>query len=320
MSRLTSMALRNGDLNLTLWALSLNAWEQTQRDYAVSTMRDASEILARVTMLPDSLQLRAVSVIYNKEPGQLAVTSRENMKARGEYHSTGTSGFTEAGVPAGYDVAAGSVTGYRQWEFQITSKLMKGAYGNTWPRAIHPSHRYEASCESHGGRNVPYEDDCGCGFWAYWLPSKTAGQYNCNITGAIEGSGKVILGENGFRSQYAVIRGLAVTGTARFTGTENILEMTDISRWLEARYQTPVFPTVTEMIDAIGTDLVYSPAARRAREFAVVETDDILSYLVVLNLVIGITQQCAGGITGSLHDMMVINSERLCLLAVLARR
>jgi hypothetical protein len=68
---------------------------------------------------------------------------------------------------------------------------------------------------------VPTEDDpatggrCGCGFWAYWdMAGLSANRFSTSgrglpVLGVIEGTGRVLLGEKGFRSQRARITALA---------------------------------------------------------------------------------------------------------------
>lgn len=64
---------------------------------------------------------------------------------------------------------------------------------------------------------------CGCGFWAYWDPniavSTVMGDWSCTSTprsksvavfAAVEGSGRAVIGDKGFRSQYARIEALAI--------------------------------------------------------------------------------------------------------------
>lgn len=76
-------------------------------------------------------------------------------------------------------------------------------------------------------------EDCGCGFWAYFSPDLRVGEvlgmspanrppvthdgssYVIPVFGVIRGTGRVIIGEKGFRSQYAEITGLCVPDEAR---------------------------------------------------------------------------------------------------------
>lgn len=72
---------------------------------------------------------------------------------------------------------------------------------------------------------------CGCGFWGYFdpeinlcthfthmsglTPRKSGDYVTVGVFGVIKGSGRVIVGEKGFRSQYAEIAGLCLTGEAK---------------------------------------------------------------------------------------------------------
>lgn len=68
---------------------------------------------------------------------------------------------------------------------------------------------------------------CGCGFWAYFNPNEDCANHFSNLTGdkpnrthsavvelpilgVIKGNGRVIVGERGFRSQYAEVAGLCI--------------------------------------------------------------------------------------------------------------
>lgn len=164
------------------------------------------------------------------------------------YTSTGMQGFSEKG-PQDWDFAMGSVTGYRWWYWHVPPKLagyrdedwtegpdsysyLIGAYKGEWEPG-----RIEAKCKasgytySHEEHIVP-ANRCGCGWWAYWgqgLKSeevlysqakqpKIVREYYLNNTpmvkvpvlGVIEGSGRTIIGEKGFRSQYAKIKALCI--------------------------------------------------------------------------------------------------------------
>lgn len=165
--------------------------------------------------------------------------------------STGLSGFSESGPPADWDWSVGSVIGYRWWFWHVPPKLagwlstgednakkfsyLVGAFSGEWE----PGKR-EATCKantsySHAIEHEPpeYRESCGCGFWGYWskhLPMTdvlSKGSMNLvtraplfggevstvvlPVFGVIRGSGRVIIGEKGFRSQYAELIGAAFT-------------------------------------------------------------------------------------------------------------
>jgi hypothetical protein len=140
-------------------------------------------------------------------------------------------GFAETGeldFDPGFDLKP--VRGLRQWT--LKSPDFRGdphdADLGTWPRAplvgatgyAWPDSVLEAQCGNGRSHQVPTEADngnrCGCGFWGYWgmmelanggmFASSTSG---LPVLGVIEGYGRVLLGEKGFRSQKAKIIALA---------------------------------------------------------------------------------------------------------------
>lgn len=76
-----------------------------------------------------------------------------------------------------------------------------------------------------------YREPCGCGFWAYFNPfldvdrvlggvsgdnpSRAGNQVFLPVLGVVKGTGRVIIGQKGFRSQYAEIIGLCVSDRAK---------------------------------------------------------------------------------------------------------
>jgi hypothetical protein len=149
--------------------------------------------------------------------------------SRARSGAAGMTGFAEQGG-GDFDLAVGSVHGLRQWnlttpdfrqdpfEGRWQPTAMTGATGRfQWQPGMN-----EAVCNSNSNHKPPLDADehgnaCGCGFWAYWDISAlaTGGAMSLNlssyvpITGVIEGSGRVLIGERGFRSQRARIVALA---------------------------------------------------------------------------------------------------------------
>lgn len=74
-------------------------------------------------------------------------------------------------------------------------------------------------------------EPCGCGFWAYFdpmlevenvlggfngqVPTRSGNSVYLPVFGVVKGTGRVIIGEKGFRSQYAEITGLCVSDSAK---------------------------------------------------------------------------------------------------------
>lgn len=149
----------------------------------------------------------------------------------------GMTGFAEIrqqDVSGEFEFAAGSVTGLRQWTLAAPDfsrsphdagqdwppALLTGATGFAWPPGV-----VEATCNNGYPHPVPAEfvdnsvptsarSRCGCGHWAYWdLVPAFSSQFSSSgglpVLGVIEGYGRVLLGERGFRSQKARIIALA---------------------------------------------------------------------------------------------------------------
>lgn len=165
------------------------------------------------------------------------------------YGSTGMTGFTERGPDEGWDMALGQVRGYRWWSWTVPARLLghmanppaaefgklKGAYDKNfeWQDGTNEArcHRgaptwAELVANSGSMHEVPeYRSVCGCGFWAYW-PSTNAcavstfkdsvnpAYISIPVFGTVVGTGRVILGNKGFRSQYARIESLCIPDEA----------------------------------------------------------------------------------------------------------
>jgi hypothetical protein len=315
----------DGNLLMALLALSFNAWghDQAILSAASRTGVDTRELVQRLRDLPESLQKRAIAAIYGDDGSSAGSFTSSGNRAGSALTSTGMHGFTEQGSPDGYDTAAGSVLGYRTWDAHTehADAWLTGAYGYSW-EARPAERRYTATCRSRGCASIPNEDNCGCGFWAYWEPLN-ASETSRRIAGVIEGSGKVILGDRGFRSQYAVIRGLAVRKSRRGTDDE-----ARILKALRVWYDVPVYDGEDELCAALGTDTVYSPAARITRELTAMPAEDLRSYAVLLSGLAAVAGHCiyghafAPGITSLAHQcgMRSLKTERTAVLAVLPSR
>lgn len=133
----------------------------------------------------------------------------------------GRLGLTED--PAEPDLVLGAVTGYRWWTLAAPDFNGDPARADeTWPRDLLRG-QYDAwqpgvnaaECKvagpprRHYPETVP-DEACGCGFWAYWLPQwhKLSEVRTVAVFGVVKGSGKVLIGEQGFRAARA--RPLAV--------------------------------------------------------------------------------------------------------------
>lgn len=143
---------------------------------------------------------------------------------------------SRAGMPGfgekDFEFAAGSVRGIRVWsmtppplhqnphEAEWHPAPLRGATGYEWPdSSALDSSALEATCKHDASHKPPVEFDeksgsaCGCGWWAYWDMRNASAQISSSgslpVAGIIKGTGRVIIGEKGFRSQLAQIIALA---------------------------------------------------------------------------------------------------------------
>lgn len=171
------------------------------------------------------------------------------MPGPGAIRSTGLHGYSEQGAPDDWDLAMGTVRGYRWWKIDIPESWAgvrsrddegpKKLEDNEVPRMVGANQqewkpgKIEAKCVKNLGFSAidrnheppEWRTSCGCGFWAYfdkdlrcdevlynWQRSTTQGKGWTGIAvfGTVRGSGRVIVGEKGFRSQYAEVESLAI--------------------------------------------------------------------------------------------------------------
>jgi hypothetical protein len=84
-----------------------------------------------------------------------------------------------------------------------------------YPEAVQYANSGLMGVEFHDPSEVPYEK-CGCGFYAYWDSGLSTGALLGKVTqtpfviGVMEGHGSVLIGEKGFRSEFAKLLGVAV--------------------------------------------------------------------------------------------------------------
>jgi hypothetical protein len=121
----------------------------------------------------------------------------------------GAPGFDGAGS---FDLAAGSVLGARWWQLpgpDLTRSPLDA--DRDWPRRLLCGQRdtwipglNEAQCLAGCSHGVP-DVRCGCGFWAYWQFQQHDLGGGLTVAGIIEGTGRTLIGERGFRCQQARI-------------------------------------------------------------------------------------------------------------------
>jgi len=130
---------------------------------------------------------------------------------------------------------------YLSWSPLAGRCTIQGMHGGQWARMFSENGRYRARCSADrflyftsSASPVPtaphvsetIEAGCGCGFWAYWkeLPMEwdacvpyarrdSVDGYHLTIplAGVIEGSGKTVIGERGFRCEYARVTDLTLS-------------------------------------------------------------------------------------------------------------
>lgn len=115
---------------------------------------------------------------------------------------------------------------------------------------------------SPGKNHEPPDEDCSCGFYAFWgshtSPPVVVAQnaLAVHVTGVIEGYGATLMGDYGFRCQKARIVGLHVYGLLGFSEElavgERVVSMMreQVTARLAGFYQVPVYDTAGQLYAA----------------------------------------------------------------------
>jgi hypothetical protein len=125
------------------------------------------------------------------------------------------------------DLVLGSVTGVRWWHLRMPDfdSVRVSELSLTGVHASQPWGRGENTARCARMR-VPFSQDrtpheapeasCGCGFWAYWTPPEKPNPHNFGVPvlGVIEGYGRTLIGDRGFRCARARITALHFTSDA----------------------------------------------------------------------------------------------------------
>ncbi len=176
---------------------------------------------------------------------------------------TGMDGFD------GTELTLGSVFGIRCWNIRKQSatdrearqkskttlgvnlnlnqgdKYLCGSFGYVWePGENLAVCKHECGCfYSHPSSPPPDhlvpDEDCGCGFWGYWTDTKPGW---ATVTGVIEGYGRTLLGNRGFRSEKARIRAVHVIDTWYE------YDRTAASK-ITSKYGVPAYSSIDEMLE-----------------------------------------------------------------------
>lgn len=101
--------------------------------------------------------------------------------------------------------------------------------------------------------------DCECGFYAYWATPSRTGHTSFRsalaVAGVIDGYGRTLIGDLGFRCGKARILGLHLSGNWPPP------ERDTVAAGLTRVYGVPVYPTMEELLDAYPATSDYQPKA-----------------------------------------------------------
>jgi len=180
-----------------------------------------------------------------------------------------------------FDLAVGSVLGLRWWALRrinsnvllvnapscpLGSERLCGVQ-SFWQPGVN-----EAQCmpwnvsgvaivDPVPGHDVPFEN-CGCGFWAYWntssapRPPDIISRCRRQVIGVVEGFGRTLLGDRGFRCQRARIVALAATGEL---GGHWLRDYPGQRQNLAKSYGVPIYLSLTELLERHPTTPDYLP-------------------------------------------------------------
>jgi hypothetical protein len=177
-------------------------------------------------------------------------------------------------------MAIGMIKGFRKWSILLPKmdgvepEVLKGSYGkNFLDHEAGADGRRKATCHQSGSKHppeeVPADNGCGCGWWAYWAPEEAqkhggnGGAGAIDVTIGVEGTGRVVIGQKGFRSQYVKVTGICPDESLDADGMNRLVKFSRM-HLLDA----PVYATVDDLRDGAGTDPVYGTLAARYPEIA----------------------------------------------------
>lgn len=206
--------------------------------------------------------------------------SRQDSVSRRSVTSTGMKGFQEESTPADWDLALGSIRGFRKWSIDIASDQGDGSVIGSYSKdflnhKMLEDGRRVGTCHAGGANHpkdeVPADTGCGCGWWAYWSPEEARkhngsggdGATSFSVTVGVEGSGRVVIGQKGFRSQYIRITGIAPDQDVDPVGLEALARFSR-KHLLDA----PVYLGADALREGVGVDPTYGTLAARYPEIA----------------------------------------------------
>lgn len=194
--------------------------------------------------------------------------------------TTGMRGFQEQPKPEDWDMAIGQVMGFRKWHVMLPTEsdpnpILQGSYSKDFlEHEMLEDGRRAAECHNgsrtHPKGQVPADNGCGCGWWAYWSPQEAAKHSSSSdsgrsvaVTVAVEGTGRVVIGQKGFRAQYVKIAGLAPDDAGEMIKLRKLKEFSRMNL-LDA----PVFRDVETLREEVGCDPNYGTLAARYPELS----------------------------------------------------
>ena len=135
----------------------------------------------------------------------------------------------------------GELRGYRQF-LLLTDGLYPVVH---WAAGRWEPGRHAARCSTGATHDAPARD-CTCGFYGWYDPSGTAGSYG-GAKAVIAASGRIVLGDRGFRSGVARVEAVALPVPLRWQPRGS----TRARRMLAERYpDVPVYRSARAMVRA----------------------------------------------------------------------
>jgi hypothetical protein len=205
---------------------------------------------------------------------------------------------------ADFGLALGHVDGYRWWKLAAPNLLGSPAHADRdwtvesliganefrWQPGVNeavcstdPSHEPPVERFTRPrllpGDYVPAQDQCGCGFWAYWEPQEHPITGNENaylpVLGIVRGTGRTLIGPRGFRSQQARI--IALHLPFQIVRTDP-LNSTPGDGWHDAFSQPGVHHPPHGRPSFARGGLLSTPASRQNGKNAMAEFDRYLRH------------------------------------------
>ncbi len=186
----------------------------------------------------------------------------------------GLPGFSDRDLP----FAVGALSGVRLWHLDLpgfgglsggtaagaVDGLLTGVFGGIW----HPGENV-AVCG--GGQRPPagHPDpvparECGCGFWAYWLPRDAlrSDYREAEVIGIMQGYGRTQIGTRGCRCSKARVLAVHVRAK-RLDSPRASLRAETVAEMLGRYYGVPWYASLEEMLAAHPPTADYVPHHRQ---------------------------------------------------------